>query len=97
MLELETKTIHFVDYSDLERFVHDTYDDKEYEYCPNEECCNGSCKRIEVDGRLSEWNKKDYDSIRQGKVPQYGTYRLFELMCHDGYIQPGTYVVECSW
>lgn len=86
-----------VDYNDFDRFVQQVYGDRNYEFCAVQEANNDSYYRFNVTGRVPDYNQRDAQRIRDGHIDTYRNHLLFNVLCQDGYIEPGTYLVEVSW
>jgi hypothetical protein len=103
-LQKTTETIHSVDVYDLEPFIEAVTGQK-YECVCEEEWSNDSQHRIFVDGKLSEWDQKDWDDFKSlGKRdPKRCSGQGFLLhvimngLCSDGKIEAGLYLITVCW
>jgi len=97
-LKMHIEMTHFVDYGDFERFAMEVYPNLKggYSFAEVQESANDTSYTFHVDGKISKWEKKDADNIREGGVV-HSNYLLFNVLIADGYLEPGTYVVRVSW
>lgn len=103
-LKCEIETVYTVDYRDLEEFVKNIYGG-DYEFVAVQECSNDTDHKFTVDGKmclsssekLNEYKRKDAEKIRSGQYPNYCNNLLLDCLVVDGYIQPGTYLIQVSW
>lgn len=98
-LKVTTQVINLVDSSTLEAFVEESYKLTSYSFAAVEECGNDSDHAFHVDGNLDEDDdEEDIKLIREGKeVPTYRNALLLDILCHDGLIPPGNYLIQVSW
>ncbi len=99
---IETKTVHFVDYGDLQDEVKKRYDIDDYEFVAVQECGNDCEFEFKVDKALTDFEKNwDLPAIEKMKTDKYvETFNnglVFKALCLDGFIEPGTYIVRVSW
>jgi hypothetical protein len=95
-LKAEKKVMFKVEESDLTRFVQEVYDEN-YEFVAVEECGNDSSHTFRVTGVINKYDETDAKKIRDGDIPIYSNGLLLDVLCADGYIEPGEYVVEVCW
>jgi hypothetical protein len=95
-LKAEKKVMFKVEEGDLTRFVQQVYDEN-YEFVAVEECGNDSSHTFSVTGIINEYDAGAAKTIRNGEVPTYRNGLLLDVLCADGYIEPGEYVVEVCW
>lgn len=94
MLKIQTKVTNFVDYNDLEAYIQEVY--KLPERFEILESVNDVDYTHNVDGR-------PYDSgealklIRQGHAEYWHLDEILNLLCMDGHIKMGVYVIQVSW
>ena len=92
-------TVCEIDYHELEEFVKKVYPEiKDYDFPCVEECSNDSSHSFTVDGTMDDYTKREMQEIKESGV--VGTYRnraIMSSLCHDGFIKPGTYIVEVCW
>lgn len=94
-MKIRTKVTHFVDYSDLETFIQDTYSlPSRYEIL---ESPNDVDYTHDVDGKLSYGEEEARKHVAKGHAEYYYIGELLNLLCMDKKIEKGTYVVQVSW
>jgi hypothetical protein len=70
----------------------------DYSFVATEECGNDSQHSFTVTDDLTHESKADVNSIRAGNyVPDYGSGLLLKVLCADGYIEAGDYIINVSW
>lgn len=84
------------DYSDLEDLINKTYGGN-CEIPDMEEAHNYSSKEIKVDGLISVYQTKNEAIIREGKYPSYSLSLIMNMLCKDGLIESGNYLINISW
>lgn len=94
-LKKEKKTCFFVDYDDFNEFVRQVYGNGRYNFVAEQEANNYSIYRFDVDGRIANYDQRDAEEIRNGHIDNNNL--LFNVLCADGYIEPGEYLVEVYW
>jgi len=98
MLKVKIETVHRVKWSDLERFATEVYGLDDYNFCCVQECGNDSQHRFIAHDTLSQTDKREADAIRTTKqVPSYRNALLIDMLCTDGHMGEGTYLVEVCW
>lgn len=93
------KSVIEVDYNDFDRFVNEIYfKPNEYEFVADHEANNYSSYIFRVNGKISEdpWTQEEIKSIRSGK-PTRNTGLLLNLLCADGHIEAGEYLINVFW
>jgi len=95
-LKAEKKTILKVEYADLEAFAESVYGGN-LEIPAIEETNNDVSLEYTVTGEISKWNLSDAEKIRAGFYPHYCTGLVLDLLCFDGRIERGDYVIRVSW
>lgn len=93
MLKIDTKTTHHINYSDLERFVSETYGLKDYSFVDVQECDNDTSHEFSVPSKYADPQR--VEGVRAGTVRS--NWDLLELLHKDGHIPAGNYVVRVSW
>lgn len=89
-----TEKTFYVDYDDFDEFVQQIYDES-YEFAAIQEAGNDSSHEFGVTGDLDDYDEEDAQGIRNGVVRD--NWLLFNVLCADGYIEPGNYIVRVSW
>lgn len=96
-LKCVTETIHSVSDYDLETFIREQTGHS-YEIVPNEEWGNDSQHRFTLDGKLDEWNVKDWEAFKStGEQKNYQLRTILDGLCADGKLAAGTYLINVSW
>jgi hypothetical protein len=100
-LKMRSQMTHFIDYGDFEKFAKEAYPKLKggrwgYSFAEVQESANDTSYTFNIDGKISKWEKKEVDQIRESGVV-HSNYLLFNVLVADGYLEPGTYVVRVSW
>jgi|SRR3954471_11285055 len=97
-LRMITKPTHFVEYFDLEKYVKERYGHK-IEIIAMEECANNGYLSYSVTNEFADaFELKEAEDWKEnGHFWYYGTGNILNLLCADGYIPAGKYVIEISW
>jgi hypothetical protein len=100
-IPVTTKTVHTIDYYDLERLVNETYGFTDWSFVANEECGNDS------DHELNSSDKYVYDGEREELAEwaegddvyglQYRTDLIVFGLAEKGLIPKGDILVRVSW
>lgn len=96
-LLFKQKTYYEVTYHDLEDFARPIYNLINYEFAAVEECGNSSNFTYDIDGKIDSYLETGVQSIRNGSVPLYSNRLLLNLLCKDGHIPPGNYLISVFW
>lgn len=98
-LDFEIKTTKHIDYSELEKFYTKVYKPKEeYSFVAIEECGNDSSHEFSVTGNIDKYDAKDALAIRAGdSIPTHKNHLLLDVLCADGHLPKGDYVIWVSW
>lgn len=97
-LAIETKTTHYVDYKDLERFAKATYPAiKDYSFVAVQECCNDSSHEFRLGGTYPAAEKDEAQEVREGTIPTYNNSAVLQALFEDGLIPAGVYIIRVSW
>lgn len=92
------ETIIRVEYYDLEEFASKIYGLQEYNFAAVEECGNDSSHSFDVDGNLDDYDVEEAEKIKnEHTVDSYQNYILLNLLCKEGHIEPGNYLINVSW
>lgn len=95
-LNYSTRATHYVDYSELERYIKAVYG-FEYEIVAAEETSNDTSLSYDIDGEIDNWDMEDFAEMVAGEWVPYRTRMLLNLMAKEDRIPLGAYVVEISW
>lgn len=96
VLKYTVKTIYKVEYHDLEAFVKKIYNMRNYEFVANQECSNDSSHEFNINGILGKWELAESEKIRNGRL-SCSNRSVLQTLCADGYIEPGTYIINVCW
>jgi hypothetical protein len=97
ILRCDTETIHKVDVYDLETFIH-TVTGHTFECVPNEEWSNDSQHRFDVDGKMPDYQEKEWEHFKKtGEEKSYGLRSILEGLVKDGHLTPGIYLITVCW
>lgn len=94
---MKTKLVVECDYNEIEALAEKHYGAKGYSFVATQECGNDSSHSFSVTNKLDNWEKKEAEKIRQGKIPTYHNSTLLNCLCADGFIEAGDYVVKVCW
>jgi hypothetical protein len=62
------------------------------------EWCNDSCHQFDVDGKIGKYVAKDAAKFRKdGKPRGLSNGDVMNILCADGWLEPGRYLVEVCW
>jgi hypothetical protein len=96
----ETKTTVHIDAFALEKWFKSVFG-KELEFVATTECDNDSSHEFDVDGIV---DNNTYDKQAEAFIygdrksaPNYGINSVLNVLCRDGFIPAGEYVVSVSW
>lgn len=69
-----------------------------YEFVVNGECSNDSSHQFSVDGLLDSYCEADAAEFRKdGKPRGLSNGDVLNILCQDGWLGPGEYLVEVCW
>lgn len=96
-LNVTTQAINLLDYKELERFAREAYKLGDYKFAAVEVCENDSdhafhVSTLDADALLDD--EEDVKLIRSGHVPLFRNGLLLDLLCTDGLLPAGNYVVQ---
>jgi hypothetical protein len=94
-----------IDYDVIDRLVYVYYghaDDRfnmpHFEMVCNGEWCNDSSHQFDVDGKIGKYEAKDAEKFRKdGKPRGLSNGDVMNILCADGWLEPGQYLVEVCW
>lgn len=108
-IPVTTKTVHAIDYSDLERLVNSTYGfDKNpgeygrnlWSFTANEECGNDSDHELSSEGKwIDEFHRENLEEFKAGDVfaLQWDTNTIVWDLAERGLLPKGDILVNVSW
>ena len=97
-LECEVETIYRVSYDALEEFVKEVYGG-DFDFVANGEYSNDSSHEFDVSDDTEDLflDEEELAKARSGDLDDFGNDDILQLLCVDGYIDPGTYIVQVCW
>lgn len=98
-MKITTKTVNFIDYSDLEEFLCKTYGLAEVSVPELLEASNDSSHSVWAEKEpLNEWEQKSMEKFMKGNcIYSHGLHAIFKDLCNKDLIAPGNYIVQISW
>jgi hypothetical protein len=90
-------TVWEVEYQNLAEYIAECYGLPQFEILPES---NDSYKKQTVTAQLPEWesDKNELTAILTcGGCELYQLHMVLDKMCHDGFLEPGTYLISISW
>lgn len=94
MIKHTIKSTAYVNYSDLQTLIEQTYDIKEFNIAANEECGNDTSITGTADP--NDLDKYDLEDI-SNKVQMYRTSTYINDLAAKGLFPLGNYSIEVSW
>lgn len=95
------KTVHFrISYNVVDDIVRKHYGDgnSSYAFAVVEECRNDTIHEFVVDGILDDYAEEHAARFREIGDPGYlMNGDILNILCQDGWLEPGTYLVEVCW
>lgn len=95
-----TKTFIVVDYNDLNEFIQEHTPFSNYDCVESEEWGNYSKHSFSIDGKLSDYEKRQWNSLHDVKRPRSWDHMLrviLNALCEQGIIPAGEYLISVSW
>jgi hypothetical protein len=97
-MKITTKTVNFIDYSDLEEFLCKTYGLDEVSVPAILEASNDSSHSVWAEkGPLSEYELSVLIRFQENPDNFYGLHTIFKDLCNKDLIAPGNYIIQVSW
>lgn len=92
-------TCNFMEATELESLVQAKYGVKDYSFVATQECGNYCCILFrDVNGKIDSFDQEDATEIIEKKrAPIYNNRVVLNLLCKDGHIAPGDYLIDPSW
>jgi len=89
----------------IDEIVYNFYghsDDKfkmpHFEMVANGEWCNDTSHQFTVEPKIDKWAAKDAEKFRKdGKPRGLSNWDVMNILCADGWLEPGEYLVEVCW
>ena len=94
-----------IDYDVIDRIVYLFYGRSpersnmpHFEMVCNGEWCNDSSHQFDVDGKIGQYEREDAAKFRKdGKPRGLSNADVMNILCADGWLEPGAYLVEVCW
>lgn len=94
-----------ISYDEIDRIVYDYYGHSDakfkmphFEMVCNGEWCNDTSHQFDVDGKIGQYERKDAEKFRNDGKPRGLSNRdVMNILCADGWLEPGQYLVEVCW
>jgi hypothetical protein len=99
-INLEKTEVFMVSYSDVEGWICDFFELKEYHLPAMEECSNGICLSYNLNEpiNLTSYQLEEIEELKSTKKPAlYTTSTYLEYMADKGCIPKGIYIVNVWW
>jgi hypothetical protein len=96
MQSFTTEHVYTIDSYDLDKIISE-YINHPFEFVPTEEASNDTVHRFSVDTNAGKDESELVCRLRSGKQESYCTSSVLDLMCRDGLLEEGIYMVEVCW
>ncbi len=99
-MKIKQQTYNVVDYDELDNVVHSVFKSNNFCFVADQEARNDSCYSFYVDGNIDddEYTQQDVQRILDGKTPNaFGAQLYLDLLCIEGHIKSGHYLVKVGW
>lgn len=97
-LRYEIRTVYHVDYNDFDKFIHEVYGNKGYEFAADQESSNDHSHEFRVDDKpVDSYEKAKLEKFSNGEHCSWVTRALLQDCCHRKLIPAGRYVIRVSW
>jgi hypothetical protein len=98
-LVLQSQPVNLVNDNDLVSFITQAYGlQKPYEFVATEEFLNGGYKLFDVEAEpLDTHEQRKLETLKIKGYCQYVTDIVLRDLCNKGWLEPGVYLVPCSW
>lgn len=101
-LKCETETINKIDAHDLNNFVSYVWENRfkkqPVDCCIYLEAPNDSTHYFNVNPVIDKWDEKCIEEFyRCGSIEYYSMGKILNLLCMEGHIEPGRYLIQVSW
>jgi hypothetical protein len=99
-LKYETQTVRKVDSDDIDELINNAIPnlDPPFECVACEEWNNDSEHTFTVTNMPEKWDKKEVKEIKA--TGRWGNYKLgaiLNVLCEEGQIEPGEYLISVCW
>lgn len=95
MIKIITETINKINYKDLNEFIRSETKDFYFNCFPDLQI--GECQSVFVVYTADEYEIKLYHEHMSGKFKEHMTQTILNVMCFDGKIKAGKYLVSHPW
>ena len=87
-----------ITYDVIEIIVQMYFGATDYSFVYLQECGNDTCHKFDVTGVVEKWRADDAKMFRQGEgCGNLNNHDILNILCADGWLSPGTYLVEVCW
>ena len=94
-----------IEHSTIDRIVYLYYGHSDgefkmpnFEMVANGEWYNDTCYQFTVNGKINEYDEDDAEEFRRsGKPGDLSNGAVLNILCADGWLEPGDYIVEVCW
>jgi hypothetical protein len=87
-----------ISWDDINEIVRTYYGHGEFEMVVNGEWGNDSSHQFDVEPVVDNYAKKDAEKFRRGDKPRdLSNGDVLNILCEDGWLEPGQYLVEVCW
>lgn len=98
VLKINTKSMHKVQYYDLEEFINKVYQVKDYSLVADEEGNNDTSMTYNVaKEEIDAYDMKKLNDFKEGRYVMYVTRTILIDLCNRDLIPEGEYVINISW
>jgi hypothetical protein len=94
-LKGEKKSVLCIDSNDFDKFVSDIFKCN-YEFIPEHEAYNGCYYLFKATKEIPDYDKAEAVEVRVGKE-MHNTHLIFDVLCQDGHIDEGEYLIKVYW
>ena len=95
-MAFKKETKYTIDSSDFNDFLIGKYGGN-FEFVAQEEADNGASYTYTVDGNLDNVDDDDIENVRNGDYGDVQVCDIFDILCADGHVEAGKYLVGVSW
>lgn len=95
---MEQMIIKVINYSEIEKLVHETWPDQEgFEFISYFECTNDT-DHLWSDVKGGDYDEEEFEHWSTNDGEGYiGHYQLLSALIDAGKLQPGNYLIRVSW
>lgn len=96
-MQLNPTSIIKIDDDALDKLVFEKFGFKKYNFVAVQECGNDSAHAFNVNGHLTEYDKKQLAKWEKGEFVHYSNRVILNALCFHGLIPAGEYLVKVCW